>query len=179
MKAQDLVDISVSSSMSNQDCKNMTIQKEKGYVSLSLLIIRVAKDNSWEPSLCRSEKAPLALEYLPYQQSLHLPTLEVSNQISQFFSCDSDLKPHMIEYLAEEFLQNDDSREELYRFTKLNYCFDNSKAYVLDAVNVGNETRYINHAEEKNNNVEAASELNQLFFPFGYVSECRYCSLPC
>lgn len=38
----------------------------------------------------------------------------------------------------------------LNRYTKLNYLFDLNRTLALDALTVGNETRYLNHSGENN-----------------------------
>lgn len=43
-------------------------------------------------------------------------------------------------------------------FTDLNYRFDHSKHFTLDAFCVGNETRYINHKRIPGSNIDADSK---------------------
>ncbi|KAI0784073.1 hypothetical protein C8Q75DRAFT_781215 [Abortiporus biennis] len=64
------------------------------------------------------------------------------------------------EYVAEAFPVDYNPPKDLCaKHIGLNYAFELDKMYGLDAVSVGNETRYINHTEEENQNVIAKTVL--------------------
>ncbi|KAL4252704.1 hypothetical protein ABKN59_004025 [Abortiporus biennis] len=64
------------------------------------------------------------------------------------------------EYVAEAFpIDYNPPKDLCAKHIGLNYAFELDKMYGLDAVSVGNETRYINHTEEENQNVIAKTVL--------------------
>lgn len=44
----------------------------------------------------------------------------------------------------------DEDRQQIYNGLKVNYVFNLSKEYSVDAFRLGNESRYINHSESPN-----------------------------
>ncbi|KAI0069748.1 SET domain-containing protein [Panus rudis PR-1116 ss-1] len=73
-----------------------------------------------------------------------------------------DIKEHTFigEYTAEIFAHTDMTRDLPARHTGLNYSFTLSSCEILDAIAVGNETRYMNHSNEIGEmNVDARTRL--------------------
>ncbi|TCD71014.1 hypothetical protein EIP91_000512 [Steccherinum ochraceum] len=63
------------------------------------------------------------------------------------------------EYIAEEFRSEDDTRTMIQDFLDLNYRFDHSQNDALDAISLGNEVRYFNHASKSRANCYAQTYL--------------------
>ncbi|KAH9974853.1 hypothetical protein BJV74DRAFT_183098 [Russula compacta] len=63
------------------------------------------------------------------------------------------------EYIGELISNTDDQREILRTHVGLNYSFKLDGLHNIDSARVGNETRYINHAEEKDANAVARRKL--------------------
>ncbi|KAH8089915.1 hypothetical protein BXZ70DRAFT_909995 [Cristinia sonorae] len=87
-------------------------------------------------------------------QSQNLEVKTGSFGLGVFALTDIPKNAYIGEYVAEEFMRRDTTREMLNQFMKLNYRFDHSRAYTLDAIFTGNMMRYINDGN-KNNNVAA------------------------
>jgi len=117
---------------------------------------------SWEciPHICHSglksttEKLIQHCKNMPIQ-SENIAPVEVktgSYGLGVFATSNIMEGAYIGEYVAEELNKLDYSKEANSRFVKLNYRFDHSAKFTLDAMHAGNFSRFINHEKSPKEN---------------------------